>query len=269
MNQITLQQERDAFSTSPDPAFLYRSGEHLSILNRLEISIRLRQGLNIVVGDVGTGKTTLARALIAAFSGEKEQYIFHMILEPSFKTETQFLNHLTALFGISPFNRSNIDHRRTVEKYLYKKYIEEGKTVALIIDEGQRLAAEHFEILKTWIKFGENELPLLQLAIFVQTGSLDNCPMFDDVNVKHTLTPLDEYDTEKMITFRLKKAGHPEAENLFTKEAIKKIHAFTRGYPRQTVFLCHRAMEQLAVNNQRHVTAELIGKIIAEEMVFQ
>lgn len=55
----TLGLEKEPFSTSPDPDFLYRSNTHDTILKRLEIAIRLRRGLCLVLGDVGTGKTTL------------------------------------------------------------------------------------------------------------------------------------------------------------------------------------------------------------------
>lgn len=263
----TFQQEREAFSMSPDPAYLYRSGEHLSILNRLEISIRLRQGLSIVVGDVGTGKTTLARTLIESFIGEEERYVFHMLLDPFFRTEAQLLAHLTALFGISHFDRSSIEHHQMIERYLLKKKTEEEKTVTLIVDEGQRLAAEHFKILKTFVKFGKNELPLLQLIIFVQAQALNAHNVFEGIE-PHYLAPLDEYDTGKLIAFRLKKAGRTDADQLFTKEAIKNIHAFTRGYPRRTMLVCHRALEKLTAKNGGHVTAELIEEVVAEEMAF-
>jgi len=116
----TLQLEKEPFSTSPDPAFFYRSSEHYTALNRLEIAIRLKRGLSLILGDVGTGKTTLSRALFQSFNGE-EDYIFHMILDPSFKSEYQFLTNLTNLFGISPFFRSTIDHREAIEKYLFQK----------------------------------------------------------------------------------------------------------------------------------------------------
>ena len=144
-----LNLEREPFSTSPDPTFFYRSTEHYTALNRLEIAIRLKRGLSLILGDVGTGKTTLSRTLLQSFSQEEDEYIFHLILDPSFKSEYQFFAHLTKVFGISPFFRSTIDQRDAIEKYLYQKCVEENKTVVLIIDEGQKLSLPHLEVLRT------------------------------------------------------------------------------------------------------------------------
>ena len=80
----------EPFSTSPDPAFFYRSQEHEDCLQRLEISIRLRRGLNVVLGDVGTGKTTLSRMLLQN-TGSDDNILFQVILDPSFKSEFQML----------------------------------------------------------------------------------------------------------------------------------------------------------------------------------
>ena len=114
----TLQLEREPFSMSPDPAFFYKSMGHYTALNRLEIAIRLKRGLSVVLGDVGTGKTTLSRALLQSFNGEENEYIFHMILDPSYKTEHQFLTHLTKLFGLNVASTSLLDYREALEKYL-------------------------------------------------------------------------------------------------------------------------------------------------------
>ncbi len=82
---------KEPFSTSPDPAFLYRSMAHSSALNRLEIAIRLKRGLSLIFGDVGTGKTTLLRALLQEFAQDQD-FIFHMIFDPDYNSEFQFWN---------------------------------------------------------------------------------------------------------------------------------------------------------------------------------
>ena len=263
---------REPFSTSPDPAFFYHSPEHATALGRLEIAIRLRRGLSLILGDIGTGKTTLSRALFQLFNGEEDDFIFHMILDPDFKSEYQFLSCLTKMFGVSPFFRSTIDHREAIEKYLFQKCVEERKTVVLMIDEGQKLTLSHLEILRTLLNYETNESKMLQLVIFSQMELLPRVKkvknFIDRASLKYIINPLDEYETSQMIEFRLKQAGYTQEKSLFTHEAMRKIYEHTKGYPRQIALLCHDAVEHLIMEDQEAVTLELIDRIIAKEKLW-
>jgi len=265
-----LKLQKEPFSTSPDPNFLFRSSEHTTALNRLEIAIRLKRGLSLILGDVGTGKTTLSRALFQSFAGDEEDYIFHMILDPDFKSEYQFLAHLTKLFGLTPFFRSTIDYREAIEKYLFQKCVEEHKTVVLLIDEGQKLTMPLLEILRTLLNYETNEQKLLQLVIMSQMELLPKLKkirnFMDRVSLIYILNPLDERETGEMINFRLRQAGYDGEQSLFTQEAIKKIYQYTQGYPRQIAMLCHKAMEYLIMGNRELVTGAVIEALILEDM---
>jgi len=269
----TLELTKEPFSTSPDPAFFYRSTEHYTALNRLEIAIRLRRGLSLILGDVGTGKTTLSRALLQSFYGEEKDYCFHMILDPSFKSEYQFLTHLTKLFGISPFFRSTIDHREAIEKYLFQKCVEENKTVVLLIDEGQKLTQTHLEVLRTLLNYETNQFKMLQLIIFAQMELLPRIKrvrnFMDRISTKYSLNSLDEYETGKLIDFRLRQAGYREEDKLFSNDAVHKIYEYTQGYPRQIARVCHNAMEKLMVGEYDSVTSDLIEKVIEQEKAWK
>lgn len=274
MNYYTaLQLDQEPFSTSPDPAFFYQSREHYAALNRLEIAIRLKRGLSLILGDVGTGKTTLSRTLLQSFEGEEDDFIIHMILDPAFKSEYQFLAHLTKLFGISPFFRSTIDHREVIEKYLFQKCVEEKKTVVLFIDEGQKLSQPYLEVLRTLLNYETNECKMLQLVIFAQMELLPRIKrvrnFMDRVSSKYILNPLDECETGKLIEFRLRRAGYAEARSLFSHEAVKKIYEYTGGYPRQICFICHNVIEQLIMDDREIVTEGMINKIVEQEKLWQ
>lgn len=266
----TLKLSKEPFSTSPDPNFFFRSMEHTTALNRLEIAIRLKRGLSLILGDVGTGKTTLSRALLRSFTADDDDYIFHMILDPDFKSEYQFLAHLTKLFGLTPFFRSTIDYREAIEKYLFQKCIEEHKTVVLLIDEGQKLSMPLLEILRTLLNYETNEQKMLQLVILSQMELLPKVKkirnFMDRVSLLYLINPLDERETGEMINFRLRQAGYEGEQSIFTAEAVKKIYQYTQGYPRQIALLCHKAMEYLIMESRESVTGDVVDNLILEDM---
>jgi general secretion pathway protein A len=265
-NQIGLNQE--PFSTSPDPKFFYHSLSHETALRRLEISIRLRRGLSLIVGDVGTGKTTLSRALFQVFKDEPD-FVFHLILDPNYKSEFQFLSALINMFGIKPAFKSTLDYKEALKDYLFKKGVEENKTIILLIDEGQKLTPDHLEILRIMLNYETNEYKLLQLVILSQMellGRLKKVKNFTDrIALKYIINPLDENETKEMISFRLHQAGLNQNNSLFTDEAIKLIYEHTQGYPRKITILCHDALEMLIMKEKSIVDRSLMEEIVSRE----
>jgi len=90
---------KEPFSNSPEPEFFYQSPQHVKCLQNLELAIRLRRGLNVVIGDVGTGKTTLCRRLIGKFDGD-ENVKTHLLLDPCFSNSVEFLSAVRRMFGL-------------------------------------------------------------------------------------------------------------------------------------------------------------------------
>ncbi len=265
-----LKLAQEPFSTSPDPRFLYRSESHVAALQRIEIAIRLRRGLVVILGDVGAGKTTLSRALLQNFHGD-DNYIFHMILDPQFRSEFQFLAALNRMFKVKPRFRSTLDYREALEQYLFKKGVEENKTIVLMIDEGQKLTPSFLEILRILLNYETNEYKLLQLVIFAQMELLPKIRrisnFMDRICLKYILNPLDEKETGEMIAFRLKQAGYNNNGQLFTPGAIKQIYQFTQGYPRRIIHLCHNALEYLIMYDKSQVDEEMINYLITNEVL--
>lgn len=258
--------DKEPFSTSPDPQFFYHSTSHNTALKRLEIAIRLRRGLCLILGDVGTGKTTLSRTLLQTFKDENSS-IFHMILDPSFKSEFQFLLSLVKMFDIVPPFKSTLDFKEALEKYLFQKGVEENKTIILLLDEGQKIISENLEVLRTLLNYETNEYKLLQLVIMAQVELLPRVKrirnFIDRVALKYTINPLDESETKEMIEFRLRQAGFNGQNNLFTDEAIKLIFQYTLGYPRKIAMLCHDALETIVMKEVSVVDGQTINSLIA------
>jgi general secretion pathway protein A len=259
--------EKEPFSTSPDPDFFYRSRAHQSALARLEIAIRLKRGLNLILGDVGTGKTTLGRTLVQLFN-EEDDFIFHLILDPGFKSEFQFLRSVCRMFGIKGDYRASIDYQDAIKDYLFEKGVNEHKTIVLLIDEGQKLSLPLLEILRIFLNYETNQFKLLQLVILTQLEILPRLQrlrnFMDRVNLKYTINSFDEMETLQMIDFRLKKAGNRKKNSLFTEEAMKSIFLYTKGYPRQIALLCHHCLEHIVIHKKNVVTKESVDFLINE-----
>ena len=142
-----LNLEKEPFSNSPDPDYFFKSRQHKECLQKLELSLRLRRGLNVVIGEVGTGKTTLCREMIKKFSRD-EEFETHLILDPHMTDPAMFLQGLARMFEREPDVPAGewADHKEFIKQYLYKRGVEENRGVVLIIDEGQKIPTPILEI---------------------------------------------------------------------------------------------------------------------------
>ena len=264
--------QKEPFSTSPDPDFFYSSRQHESALTHILIELRLKRGLSVILGDVGTGKTTLSRKLIQELRS-REDCIFHMILDPSFEDAQTFLTSISKNFGIIPSadEAPTIgDLRESLERFLFQKGVVENKTVIFIVDEAQKLNEVSLELLRVLLNYETNEFKLLQLVLL---GQLELQPkikeipnFFDRISYRGKLGPLDYEEMKEMILFRIKQAEYQANMDLFLEEAFHAIHEYTRGYPRQVTLLCHRALKSLLMNNKFVVDARMIEDLINEEI---
>jgi len=263
--------EKEPFSTSPDPDFFYDSKEHHVVLMRLMIEIRLKRGLSLIVGDVGTGKTTISRKIFQMLK-ERQDILFHMILDPAYETEEIFLNSLIRTFQIEVKNPNPtiLDFKEAIKDFLFKKGVDENKTVVLLIDEGQKLSDSSLEVLRVLLNYETNEYKLLQLVFFTQLELLPRLRkirnLWDRISLKYMLNPLDERQTKGMIEFRLKKAGYANGPPFFTDEAIREIYHYTKGYPRRIAMLCHIALKVLLVESKPVVDIAIIKELIDQEL---
>jgi len=261
---------REPFSTSPDPDFFYQSQEHKTALTNILIEIRLRRGLSVVLGDVGTGKTTLSRKFFQMINA-REHINVYMILDPSFDSEYLFLLSLIKTFGIELVldQPTILDLKEEIKRFLFQKAVTESEVVVLLIDEAQKLNPMSLEVLRTLLNYETNEFKLLQLIFLGQMELLPRLlntkNLMDRVSFKYTLGPLDEEETKKMIEFRIHQAGYKGMERLFQAQAYQKIYEYTRGYPRRIAMLCHSALKSLVMKNRPLVDSRLIDEIIDSE----
>lgn len=262
--------EKEPFSTSPDPAFFYESKNHKAALANLMIELHLKRGLSVVLGDVGTGKTTLGRKLIQMLR-DREGFVFHLVLDPSFPSEELFLKSLVRTFGIEiPGTPTILDYKEALEQFLFRIGTRENQTVVLIIDEAQKMSPMALEILRILLNYETNEYKLLQLVLLAQVELMPNLVhmqnLLDRISMKAILEPLDEAETRELIDFRLRQAGFAGRYYLFLDEAIREIHRATRGYPRKIAMLCHRALKSAVMRNREVVDRQIIEDLVNQEV---
>lgn len=261
---------REPFSNSPEPDFFYESRHHLDCLQKLEVALRLRRGLNVVIGQVGAGKTTLSRQLIRKLSGDPEVKTY-LLLDPHFSTEMEFLTFVTELFGIETEageKPSAWKLREGIKQFLFQKAVEEKKLIVLIIDEGQKIPDFALESLREFLNYETNEFKLLQIAIFAQEEIRENLArnqgFSDRINLLYSLGPLNFDDTRAMVLFRVQQSTERgrELPVHFTGPAMRCIYRATGGYPRKIVRLCHQVLLTLIIKGRNRADWLLVRSVI-------
>ncbi|TVM17281.1 hypothetical protein DPQ33_08835 [Oceanidesulfovibrio indonesiensis] len=260
----------EPFSNSPDPDFFYESPKHLECLNRLEIALRLKRGLNVVLGDVGTGKTTLCRRLLRALT-EDEAIDAHLLLDPDFDNPRDLLLVLCEMLeGETPeAGLTEWSLKERVKNSLFKRGVDENKTTVLIIDEGQKIHDRCMELLRELLNYETNDAKLLQIVIFAQLEFepiIRRYPNFADrINDLIRLGPLDFAHTRELIDYRINLAKvHMSRTPLFTRGGYWAMYGATRGYPRKIVKLAHKVFLTLILNNDHRATWALVRSVSRE-----
>ncbi|MDD5759364.1 MAG: AAA family ATPase [Desulfobulbaceae bacterium] len=233
----------------------FQSAQHQGCVQKLELAIRLRRGLSVVVGDIGTGKSTLCRQLIQVVTKGNTSILPYLILDSEFTTPLEFLRTIVKTFGLDCNAEENSEWqlKDTIKKYLFEESIQNQKIPLLILDEGQKLPGFAVEILREFLNFETNQYKLLQIVIFAQKEFEEilkqKANFADRITTYQYLQPLSFHDTRLMIDFRLKKS-HTEdgpVPKLFSPAAILAIYCLTRGYPRRIVMLCSKVIITILV----------------------
>ncbi|MDY0163059.1 ExeA family protein [Desulfobotulus sp.] len=256
-----LELEQEPFSNAPDPDFFYLSGPHRACLQQIELSLRLKRGLSLVIGEVGAGKTTLCRHLYAAFSRDPQiQMVF--VPDPAFRNVETFLAHVAAGLGIGcPGDEAAL--REAICAFFLKEAGEKGRIVVLLMDEAQKLKAEVTEVLREFLNFETNREKLVQMVLVGQPELLsENRPpenFMDRVHLCHHLRPLGFQDTCALIGHRLRMAGREDAR-LFSFAALLAIYRKSGGHPRKIIHLCHHTLLLLLVQNRKKAGWRMVGQ---------
>ena len=270
-----LEFNREPFSNSPEPEFLFASPQHSACLQRLELAIRLRRGLNIVIGAVGTGKTTLCRKLIQNLSlpaaTDAPEIETFLLMDPAVESRHSFVMTVAAILGIADVSPDDSDWhvKEKIKTFLFEKGVQEQKNIVLIIDEGQKIPDDCLEILREFLNYETNSFKLLQIIIFAQPEFRRNLTaranLLDRVNYLYSLRPLSFRQTRAMIAHRIAVASQdPGRKPVFTFGGLLAVYLATRGYPRKVVSLCHQALLMMIIRGQNRAGWFLVRRSISK-----
>lgn len=252
--------KKEPFSMAPEPEFFYHSKSHGECLDRLEISLRLNRGLNVVIGGIGTGKTMLSRLLLGRFVEFGQNHKFHLILDPTWDSSREFLQYLSKMFGLEGNVSQHSEMMDQIEHYLIDSSIHSKRNNVLIIDEGQKMGPNQLEIIRMLLNFETNDTKLIQVIIFAQheiKELLDKHENFKDrIAFGYEIKPLDLEDTAGFITHRMEVAGLLKGEAIFSKKAMEVIHEETKGYPRKIVRMCHQMIIEMILNKREKISSD-------------
>ena len=238
------------FSLTPDPKYLYRSQSHGDAFDLLQYAIRRREGFVVVTGDIGTGKTTLCRALLEQI----DRTTFTALVLNPFLTEEDLLKRILQDFGVISRDESKAGRLAGVSKQelidaLYDfllGLIPLKASAVLIIDEAQNLPLAVLEQIRILSNLETDKEKLLQIILVgqLELQSLLRAPQLRQldqrVSIRYELQPLDREAVGAYVSHRLAIAGGSSVT--FTSKALERVHALSGGIPRLINLICDRAL---------------------------
>lgn len=239
------------FRLTPDPAYLFLGTKHREGFAHLLFAMREGSGFVTVTGEVGTGKTTLVRALLSETRNDNiaVSYIFNPVLSP-----TELLQTINSEFGLPSRATSKKQLIDTLNRFLLAQKADGGRAV-VIVDEAQNLDREVLEQLRLLSNLETETEKLLQIILLGQPELRDVLDRPDlrqlsqRVAIRWHLDPLDRQETHKYVRHRLRVAGGDEA--MFEPRSIDVLFDHSAGIPRLINIIAHRAL-LVAFTNGRH-----------------
>src|SRR5436189_5480923 len=255
------------FSLTPDPKYLYRSQSHADAFDLLQYAIRRREGFVVVTGDIGTGKTTLCRALLEQI----DRTTFTALVLNPFLSEEDLLKRILLDFGVVTREEVKAGTLAGVTKHELLDALNDfllgliplNASAVLIIDEAQNLPLNILEQIRILSNLETDKEKLLQIILVGQLNlrTLLRSPelrqLDQRVSIRYELKPLDEESVAAYVAHRLTIAGG-SASVAFLPKALAQVHRLSGGIPRLINLICDRALLAGYSVRTNRITPEMV-----------
>ncbi|MEM6732283.1 MAG: AAA family ATPase, partial [Myxococcota bacterium] len=252
----------EPFSNAPMSRFYYGSHQHSEALRRLQYVANSMKGLAICIGDIGHGKTTLARRMLDALPEEDYEAAMLVIVHAGI-TANWLLKRIASQLGVE----EPADDKLAILSQLYNRLLEihsQGKRAVVLIDEAQMLGTR--ELMEEFRGLLNLEVPEHKLITFIFFGlpEIENNlrldpPLAQRIALRYHLRPLTVADTTAYIHHRLKIAG--ATTPLFPDELMSDIHRLTNGVPRLINTLCDNVLLEMYFARKPVADKDLVADV--------
>ena len=251
------------FDLTPNPRFLLLTGKHREALSNLEYGLANRTGLTLLVGDAGTGKTTLIRATMERL--EQRGALIAYLNNPTL-TREEFLEFLTGAFHLSARAATSKVALLSELAEVLKAKRAEGQLAGLVIDEAQAMPDDLLEEVRLLANLETSTHKLLPIVLAGQPELADRLntialrQLKQRVALRCNLAPLDAKETAEYIAARIRIAGG-NGVTAFTRQAVEAIFARSGGIPRLISVICDNALISGFAADRRPVGSDLIQEV--------
>jgi general secretion pathway protein A len=254
------------FELTPNPRYLFLTPQHREALSNLQYGLFSAKAITVLIGEAGTGKTTL---LQAALDSERCRAVQCVYLNNPALTRPEFIELLARRFGLSARAEESKATLLTELEAILAERRARGQITALVVDEAQSLSLELLEEIRLLANSETATDKLLPVVLAGQPELSDrlNEPSLRQlkqrVSLRCEITPFKLEETAAYIATRIRVAGG-EAASLFTREAVTLIHERARGIPRTVSVICDNALLSGLALGRQPVDSAIVAEVVRD-----
>ena len=255
--------QRKPFEITPDPSFLFPTTRHNEALASLYYGVTEHRGFVILTGEVGTGKTLILRSLLGLL--QRRDLASALIFNPTL-SPMEFLRYMARDFGLPVEGKAKDELIHELNGFLLQRH-KKGLTTMLVMDEAHHLSEEILEEIRLLTNLETSQRKLLQIVLAGQPeldlklDSHELRQLKQRVALRCHLDPLSSNETKAYVGRRLRIAGAPASDEIFSRTAIEAVHRHSRGIPRLINTICENALISGYAKQAAQISAEIIDGV--------